>query len=56
MYTSIQMCNIFFSFQEQKKLRKDLEEEVKARKRLESLMPNTLKNIPHNATWEENMT
>lgn len=41
---------------EQKKLRKDLEEEVKARKRLESLIPNTLKNIPHNATWEENMT
>lgn len=41
---------------EQKKLRKDLEEEVKARKRLESLIPNTLKNLPHNATWEENLT
>ncbi|XP_036357444.1 rho guanine nucleotide exchange factor 7 isoform X3 [Octopus sinensis] len=41
---------------EQKKLRKDLDEEVKARKKLESILPVTLKNAGHTTTWEENMT
>jgi predicted metal-dependent hydrolase len=36
------------AFQEQQRLRKDLDSEKKARKRLESLLRNSLKNIVEN--------